>query len=190
MHCVIICTCNFIARSKWKDSAASLVLRISGASRTGEVKTTEAFIPSTIVTTGKFYFTQSRYLYFAESCRVDSRQRASFAEGHVTRSAKGSLPRAECRLSAKRLFAESSTLGKGGLSAKSLSTKRQLPASSLPNARWQGPRQSNLCRVSWLALGKVFFLVLEAQFFFVLCVTIANYILKFRRNLSFFVIFN
>ena len=65
---------------------------------------------------------------FAESCRVDSRQRAFFAEGHVTRSAKGSLPRAECRLSAKRLFAESSTLVKGGLSAKSLS------ASPLPRA--------------------------------------------------------
>jgi hypothetical protein len=46
--------------------------------------------------------------------------------------------------------------------------------------------------VSWLALGKVFlfFFVFCAEFFLVLCVTIANYILKFGGNLSFFGIFN
>jgi len=71
---------------------------------------------------------------FAESCRVDTRQRPSFAERHVRRSAKGSLPRAESRRSAKRLFAESSVLGKGALSAKFLSTKRRRPASPLPRA--------------------------------------------------------
>ena len=66
--------------------------------------------------------------------------------------------------------------------------------------------ENNLCREpEGLALGKegfaeclaqhsakyfYFFLVLEAEFFLVLCVTIANYILKFGTNLSFFGIFN
>jgi len=73
------------------------------------------FVPVRVLvpgTTGKSYFAESR--------ETDARQRRTFAERQVRRSAKASLPRAKSWLSAKASFAESSALGKEELSAKSL----------------------------------------------------------------------